>query len=377
MSTFMMKNYFPADVLYGPGTVARIGWDLEAKKVLIITDCGLLKTDNITKIRKVFPQADVYGEIAGEPTSAMVEAALQYGRRGAYDLIIGIGGGSTLDTAKIVATLLQNQAVVTDVFGKDRLRPRQTRLGLIPTTAGTGSEASLNSIIKDSNDGIKKAVASRELIPDWVVLDPELTLSLPAPLTASTGMDALCHCIESALSVKATAISVIYSYHGMKLLSRNIRRVVVDGTDLEARGAMLLGSFLGGVAITMAGTTAVHALSYPLGKRNVPHGVANGMLLPWILEYNLLTSKEKMMELALYLHSLKQLSTAEEIVDLIMELVATLPVPKTLEEVGIGEDCLPELAAEAMEQERLLVNNSRAMTQSAAEAIYRKILYKK
>jgi alcohol dehydrogenase class IV len=370
-----MNNHFPAYVLYGPGTVARIEWDREKKRVLIITDRGLLKTGNIKRVHKVFPHADVYGEIVGEPTSEMVDAAVEYGRRGRYDLVIGIGGGSALDTAKIVAALLKGKESVTAVFGKDRLQPRQTRLGLIPTTAGTGSEASINSIIKDSTDGIKKSVISREMIPDWVVLDAELTMSLPAPITASTGMDALCHCIESALSLNANDFSVIYSYHGMKLLSKNIEQAVAEGTNLEARGAMLLGSFLGGLAITRAGTTAVHALSYPLGKRNIPHGVANGMLLPWILDYNLPACQDKMMELVPYLDSKKPLAAAEDIVALTMELVKTLPVPKTLAEVGIGEECLSELAAEAMEQKRLLVNNPRSMDQEAVETIYRKLLF--
>lgn len=374
MRTFMIKNHLPAEVLCGPGTTAQIKWDLDKKKVMIVTDHGLLKTGNIERVLKVFPQADVYGEIDGEPTTTMVEAALEYSRRGGYDLVIGIGGGSALDTAKLIAALLTRKEPVTAVFGKDRLQPRQTRLGLIPTTAGTGSEASINSIIKDSSDGIKKSVTSGELIPDWVVLDPELSVTLPASITASTGMDALCHCVESALSVKANALSVMYSCYGIKLLTKNINQAVVKGTDLEARGGMLLGSFLGGLALTIAGTTAVHALSYPLGKRNVPHGVANGMLLPWILEYNLPACRERMLELIPYIYSDKPLTTAEEVVGFIKELVATLPVPKTLGEVGIGADLIPALAAEAMEQQRLLVNNPRSMDQTAVEALYRKLL---
>ncbi|TCL70036.1 alcohol dehydrogenase class IV [Hydrogenispora ethanolica] len=377
MDFYLINNAFPAQVMVGAGALARLEWDREAGKVLIITDRGLLHTENIAKITRLFPKADIYGELSGEPTSAMVDAALEFSRRSRYDLVIGLGGGSALDTAKVVAALHGSRETVAEVFGKDLLGPRRTRMGLIPTTAGTGSEATPNSIVKDSADGVKKAVISKELIPDWVVLDAELTLSLPAAITASTGMDALCHCVESALSVHANPFSLAYSYHGIKLLSENIEAAVADGADLEVRGAMLLGSFLGGLALTIAGTTAVHALSYPLGKRGVPHGVANGMLLPWILEYNLPACAERLMALAPYLQSVKPLESAADIVDLTFEYVHTLPVPQTLDEVGIEAECLPELAAEAMKQERLLANNPRPLTAVDALALYRKLLAKK
>jgi alcohol dehydrogenase class IV len=306
MGNFIMDNNFPSHVIYGPGAISRIEWDLEMENVLIITDRGLLQTDNISKIIRVFPKAEIYSELGGEPTSAMVDEALRVCRSHSYDLVVGLGGGSALDTAKVVAALLRNTVNVSEVFGKDLLGARPVRLGLIPTTAGTGSEATPNSIFKDSADGVKKAVISQELIPDWVVLDPELTRSLPAPITASTGIDAFCHCIESALSVNA-----------------------------------------------------------------------NAMLLPWILDYNRPVCEAQLMELALYLHSEKPIRTAADIVDLTFDYVRTLPVPKTLDEVGIGAECIPELAAEAMEQTRLLNNNPRSMNQAEAEAIYQKFLHQK
>ncbi len=377
MGLFTVNNNFPAQVSYGPGLAARIEWDSDAPRVLIITDRGLLNTPNIASIIKRFPQAELYAELTGEPTSEMVDAALRFSRKEPYDLVIGIGGGSVLDTAKVVAALrLDKMETVAEAFGKDRVNPRKTRLGLIPTTAGTGSEATPNSIIKSGTDGVKQAVISKELLPDWVVLDPELTLSLPPAITASTGMDALCHCIESALSVNANEISKAYSYHGIKLLSENIEQAVENGADLEARGGMLLGSFFGGLALTIAGTTAVHALSYPLGKRGVPHGVANGMLLPWILEYNLPYCEAQLMAFAPYLRSQKPLRSAVDIVALLFGYLTRFPVPKALDEVGIAPEILPELAAEAMEQKRLLANNPRLVSVTEAEAIYREILHK-
>jgi alcohol dehydrogenase class IV len=377
MSFIIIKNHIPQKIIYGPNSVHIIGSDnlgLETQKILVITDHGLLATGNVEKVTRLLKKVDVYGELGGEPTSDAVEAALRFARQNDYDLVIGIGGGSALDTAKVVAVLKNQSATVTEVFGRDLVGPRTVGLGLIPTTAGTGSEATPNSIILDSRDGVKKAVISHELIPDWVVLDPELTLSLPPAITASTGIDAFCHCIESALSVNANAISQAYSYQGMNLLSRNIKQVVVNGSDLEARGGMLWGSFFGGLALTIAGTTAVHALSYPLGKRGVPHGVANAMLLPWILEYNRPVCEAQLLGLTPYLHSEKPLRTAADIVNLAFDYVRTLPVPQILEEVGISPEIVSELAAEAMDQTRLLNNNPRPMNQAEAEAVYRQFL---
>ncbi len=378
MGSFIINNYVPQEIIYGPASISKIGTahlGLDSKKVLVITDRGLLASGNVEKVTEQLKQVDVYSELGGEPTTDAVEAALLFSQQKDYDLVIGIGGGSAMDTAKVVAALQNKTVTVTEVIGRELVGPRKIGLGLIPTTAGTGSEATPNSIFIDSRDGVKKAVISRELIPDWVILDPDLTLSLPPAITASTGMDALCHCIESLLSVNATDISAAYSYHGVKLLSGNIWRVVQTGGDVEARGKMLLGSFMGGLALTLAGTTAVHALSYPLGKRGVPHGIANGMLLPKVLKYNLPYCAEKLAALAPYMECARSLTEAADVVAYIAEYVDKLPVPKSLEEVHIEEHVIPELTEEALQQERLLTNNPRKLSSDEIRNIYHAILH--
>lgn len=377
MSFFKINNYFPQEIIFGPASISKIGaeyLDLGSKNVLIITDQGLLATGIVDRVTRFLKRADVYSKLSGEPTSDAVEDALRFSKQKDYDLVIGIGGGSAMDTAKVVATLNKQSLTVTDAFGRDLVGARKVGLGLIPTTAGTGSEATPNSIFIDSRDGVKQAVISRELIPDWVVLDPDLTVTLPPAITASTGMDALCHCIESLLSVNSSDISAAYSYHGVKLLCGNIRRVVCRGDDVEARGKMLLGSFFGGLALTLAGTTAVHALSYPLGKRGVPHGIANGMLLPKVLEYNLPYCKEKLDSLAPYIKCDKPLKGAADVVECVAMYLEQFPIPKSLDEVGIGEDTIPELAKEALLQKRLLNNNPIRLSLEEILKIYKAIL---
>lgn len=373
MKGFMIDNYLSGRIIFGMDAVRQLGdadrWNASTR-VLIVTDRGVAATGNVAKVAGLFEEAVVYQELEGEPSTDAAQAAVDFCRRGRFELVIGIGGGSTLDTAKVVAALNGQSLSVTEALGRDQVGPRTTGLGLIPTTAGTGSEATPNSIFLDSLDGVKKAVISKELIPDWVILDPGLTVSLPATITASTGMDALCHCIESLLSVNANPISAAYSYQGVKLLSHHIWRAVENGADLSARGNMLLGSFLGGLALTQAGTTAVHALAYPLGKRGVPHGVANGLLLGKVLEYNLPDCQTKMASLAAVLENGEHLRSAAEVVAEIAGYVHRLPVPKSLKEVGINEASLPELAAEAMEQERLMANNPKALKLEEVCAIY-------
>ena len=379
MISFNLSSQFPPVVHYGNGVSAQISQVIEGidhKKILIVTDRILLATGMIDVIKKSLP-ADtlVYGELSGEPRSDDVEKAVEFCRRGEFNLVIGIGGGSVLDTAKVIAVLANNRVTVVEAYCKENVPNREVPLALIPTTAGTGSEATPNALIFDSASGNKEAIISRHLIPDWVFLDPELTLNLPPRIAAATGMDALCHCLESYISVNGNPISEAYAYEGLKLIGANLDQVGETKSSPEVRGKMLLGSFCGGLALTIAGTTAVHALSYPLGKRGVAHGVANGMLLPWVLQYNLASIIEKLNHVAgLFTASGKAADNSEELVALIFAYVKNLPIPKRLSEVGISAEVIPQLAREAICNERLLKNNPRPVACEDAEKIYRLVL---
>lgn len=376
MQSFQLLSQFPLQVVYGAGTAQKIEEILvhSDKKILIITDNFLRKTAMIDSLSKSLSNDPaIYSEIAAEPTSKEVEKAVQFCREGNFNLVVGVGGGSVMDTAKIVAALGKSQTKVNQVYGNGKLKNREIGLALIPTTAGTGSESTPNSLIFDSITGNKEAIIGQQLIPDWVILDPMLTMELPPKVSAATGLDALCHCIESFFSVNANPVSEAYSYEGLKLLGANLGKVA-NKPDLEVRGNMLVGSFFGGLALTIAGTTAVHALSYPLGKRGVPHGVANGMLLPKVLQYYS-PYIEKKLDQVYHLFSTadQTINNSRELLDLIARYVAEFPISRTLREVKIPASEIPQLAKEAIRNERLIKNNPGPVAAEDAEAIYRMI----
>jgi alcohol dehydrogenase class IV len=375
---FDFKNKFPTNVIYGPESIKLLPEKisgLQGKKVLLITDQGLLKTEIVAKVESLFANIRLFAELKGEPSSDDVQRAVDFCNADHFELVIGLGGGSVLDTAKVVAALHNDQKMVNEVYGADKVKKRDIGLVLIPTTAGTGSEATPNALIFDNLSGNKEAVISAELIPDWVVLDPCLTVNLPVRIAAATGMDALCHCIESFTSCNGNVISEAYAYKGLELLGANLERGIVEKGNPEIGGNLLLGSFFGGLALTIAGTTAVHALSYPLGKRHVAHGVANAMLLPSVLNFNFEYIEAKLNNVApLFKNEAgKPAQNGKELVTVTAGYVAKFPLPKTLHEIGISPDIIPELSKEALTNVRLLKNNARKVSLDDAEGIYRLI----
>ncbi len=377
MFSFEIMNRFPAQVIFGSETVQLLPKripDFDGKKILLLTDKGILKAGIADKVKGCLSgEVSVYAELENEPKSDEVQRALEVCRVGKYEMVVGVGGGSVLDTAKIVATLNNSSKKVNEIYGNEKAGKRITGLILIPTTAGTGSEATPNALVFDKETGNKEAVISSQFIPDWVVLDPSLTQGLPLKIAAATGMDALCHCIESYISCNGNAVSAAYAFKGLELLGENLGQIAVKNTP-EIRGNMLLGSFFGGLALTIAGTTAVHALSYPLGKRGVPHGVANGMLLVPVLEYNFSSIETLLNSVAgLFKENGQVAENGRGLIAMIASYVKSFPVPRTLKEVGIDSKLIPELTKEALTNERLLKNNPRQLNQADAESIYRSI----
>lgn len=376
---FSLVNQLPMRVVFGSGNCGQLPQllrELEARRILVVTDRGMANTGIpkmlIGLLASESLDVDCFSDMTGEPTSLDVHRAVSAFRSATYDTVIGVGGGSSLDTAKVVAVLGSTGLPLSAIYGNGRAGTRKIRLVLVPTTAGTGSEATPNALFIDHESNAKHAVVDRCLLPDLALLDPELTLGLPPEVTAFTGMDALAHCIESWISVNANAISQAYSREGTRLIYRNLGTVVVDGTSIEARGSMMMGSLLGGMALTIAGTTAVHALSYPMGTRGVPHGIANGMILPKVLRFNLESCEHQLSEAACAMGL--ESHSGEAVADAIEQLLESLPMRKTLREVGIGQDQIPLMASEAITQERLLKNNPRHVSQADAELIYESCL---
>jgi alcohol dehydrogenase class IV len=309
-----------------------------------------------------------------EPNRAMFDAALQVARSEQIDGVLGIGGGSVIDVAKLIAALVRSRQKVEDIFGINLLQSREIPLVCLPTTAGTGAEVSPNAILLDESDELKKGVISPFLVPDAALIDPLLTLSVPAPVTAATGLDALTHCIEAFANKFSHPAVDVYALEGIRLISANLLRAVQNGNDIEARANLALGSLYGGLCLGPVNTAAVHALSYPLGGRfHIAHGISNAVLLPSVLHFNLPAAPERYAEVAVAFGVERNGSasgTAERGFSRLVGLSRACGVPQKLSELGIPHAAIPELARSAMKVTRLLKNNLRPLTEADAIHIY-------
>jgi alcohol dehydrogenase len=323
---------------------------------------------------------EIIAEIEPEPTVGHIEDVFGKLAGKTFDLLIGLGGGSALDATKILSVMSTNDVPLRELIGTDKVENKGVPTVLIPTTSGTGSEVTPNAIVTVPEAELKEGIVSRYLLPNLVILDPALTLTLPPSITAATGMDAFTHSFESFISNKANPISDMFAMESMRLISRSIVTAYEEGSNLEARHDMLIGSAYGGMALTSAGTAAVHALAYPLGgKFHIPHGEANSMLLPHVTRFNLDHIQDRMAVIAreIGVVSSREASSeeaAEALISQIEEWTKRLNIPQNLKEFGIKEEDVAELAEAASKVTRLLNNNPKELSVSDMEDIYRKLL---
>ena len=372
----------PSNILFEVGASKKIvdlAGDYGARRVLLVTDKGV-RGAGLTRVVEAGLAAAglsliVFDDVVADPPSHVIETAAALCRDEAVDLVVSIGGGSALDTAKLVAYLAKTPDRLDDIYGVGLAKGARLPLILVPTTAGTGSEVTPISIVTTPSTE-KKGVVSPRLIPDWAILDPELTLGLPPPVTAATGIDAMVHAIEAYTSrIKKNPLSDQLARKALALLAANVRTVFRDGANLEARAEMLLGSMLAGMAFANAPVAAVHALAYPIGAIfHVPHGLSNALVLPHVLAFNRPAAEPLYAELAEPVRpGYRAASAADGASAFIAEIVAICrdcEVPASLSAVGIGETDLPKLAEDAMQQTRLLVNNPRELSRDQVFAIY-------
>ena len=373
------------NVLFEPGAAQKIAGLVSgfgARRVLFVTDKGVRGTGLTRAAEASLAEAaelTVFEDVVADPPAQVVEAAVALAQEKQVEAVVSIGGGSALDTAKLVAYLARSEDRLDDIYGVGLAKGQRLPLLLAPTTAGTGSEVTPIAIVTTPTTE-KKGVVSARLLPDWAILDPELTLGLPAPVTAATGIDAMVHAIEAYTSRhKKNPISDQLARQALALLSANIREACRNGSDREARGAMLLGSMLAGMAFANAPVAAVHALAYPIGAIfHVPHGLSNALVLMGVLRFNLPEAQGLYAELAPVLdpgtQSLPVPERAQAFVDALADICRDCGVPASLAEVGVSEADLPRLAEDAMKQTRLLVNNPREVTYRDAYAIYSEAL---
>lgn len=313
-----------------------------------------------------------------EPDTEIFENLHRQSKDFGPQAIVAIGGGSVLDVGKLLAALSSGTQKPSDVFGKNLLDSRDNLLICVPTTAGTGSEVSPNAILFDLRDGEKKGIISPWLIPDTALIDPEMTFSLPPKLTAETGMDALCHCIEAYTNKYAHPAVDLYALKGIEYVYKNLKTAVKEGNNIEARSAMALASMYGGLCLGPVNTSAVHALSYGLaGKYHFSHGLANAVLLPAVMLFNMEADLEKNARIALAMGlpdkgDLK--ATARSGIKAIQELSRDCGIPQSLSSLGVKREDLPQLADMAMNVKRLLNNNPRELEWKDALSIYQSIL---
>ena len=361
------------------GGLAAIFAEKGARSVFIVTDAGLIRAGIVDPVvaglRDAGLSATVFDRVEPDPPEHLVLAAVALAEEAGADAVLGLGGGSAMDTAKLVAYLRRSPCELESIYGVGLANDERLPLVLAPTTAGTGSEVTPISIVTTPSEE-KKGVVSRRLLPDVALLDPNTTLGLPPAVTAATGIDAMVHAIEAYTSrLRKNPISDILARQALSLLTGNLGNVLKSPGDIDARQGMLLGSCLAGMAFANAPVAAVHALAYPLGGRyHVPHGLSNALMMLPILRFNLSAAAGLYAELADVV-GIAPGGTVNARAEAFLERIATLVqgcegVPKRLRDVGVTEDRLDLLASDAMRQTRLLVNNPVDVTLADARRLY-------
>lgn len=373
-----------AQILCESGSAARLGElcrERGASRVLLVSDPGITRLGMLDGVLPGFATAgvavEVYDQVLADPPESVVLQAVAQARSMGAQLVVGFGGGSSMDVAKLVALLAHPQAIqgLGEVFGVGNARGPRLPLIQVPTTAGTGSEVTPIAIVT-TGETTKTGVVSPYLLPDLAVLDADLTLGLPPAVTAATGIDAMVHAIEAYTSkLKKNPLSDLLAREALRLLAANLDEVVRNGANREARQAMLLGACLAGQAFANAPVAAVHALAYPLGGHfHIPHGLSNALVLPEVIRFNAPVAAPLYAELAPLLLGARLRAGGDLTEQFIAELAELSPrcgLPSRLRDAGVLEDRLPTLARDAMLQQRLLVNNPREVSEADALAIYR------
>lgn len=376
----------PEALYIGKGALEYLSKEIErfnAGKILLVTDSGVqaagVDKEVARVIREVGAHVEIFAEVEAEPSTDTVDRVGQLVRENKYQLLVGLGGGSPMDVTKAASVLATNDHSIKDYAGIELISREGLPTILIPTTSGTGSEVTQNAIFAFKEEQVKKGIVSKYLLPKVTIVDPALTLSCPAHVTAATGVDALVHAVESYTALKANPQTDIYALEAIRLISGNLRKAYSNGSDLEAREKMALGSFFAGVSLANAGVGAVHALAYPLGgKFHVSHGVSNALLFAPVMEFNCIGNLDKFAKVAAAMgEPVAGKSCREAAMQAVMavrELVSDVEIPRSLRDLGVCEGDIEFLTVSAEKQTRLLTNNPRVMRKEDIERIYYKAL---
>lgn len=383
----MTKGYMlrmPKKVFCGTNCLNNIKdviYETNSKKILLLTDKGILNAGLIDKVMSVLESMEITVEIISdlptEPKVKEVESIIEKIKNVEVDLMIAVGGGSVIDVTKLLAVSKVSSYRVSEMVKDSNIIEKGVKTLMIPTTAGTGAEATPNAIVTIPEQELKVGIVNDHLIADYVILAPELTTGLPKHITASTGIDALAHALECYISKKSNPFSDLFAIEAIKLIFNNLEQAYNNGDDLEARSNMLRASFYGGVCIASSSTVAVHALAYPLGgKYGIAHGVSNAMLLAEVMNFNKSEIEDKLSTIAdvLDMSCDNKENKAQAVINAIYTLVENINIPNNLEQYGIGEEDIDDMVEGAAKVTRLLDNNPKKMTKEDIKNIYKKLI---
>ena len=359
-------------------TIGDILAEWQVRRAAVVTDPRLVETGLVDEVMCHLGQVEtsVFGGVVSDPPMAVAAAAAEHVGACGADAVIGLGGGSSMDVAKVSAVMARHRVTIDELIGVDRVPGRGLRTILVPTTAGTGSEVSPIAVLSDTEAQLKKGVVSPHLYADVAVVDPELTVGLPPEVTAYTGLDALTHCVEVYTNKSPLPFIDTLAIEGIRLIARHLLTAIRNGSDLRARYHMALGSLYGGMCLGTVNTAGAHALAFPLGGMfHVPHGVANSLLLPHIMRFNVPAAPTRFATIAQAMGrptaGLDDAQAAETAVEAVECMSRDAGIVRRLRDLGIPESALEPLAHAAVKVTRLLHRNPREITQADALAIYR------
>ena len=369
-------SFLPGRVEFGSGRISVLSDWVAKKSILFMSDAGVKGSGILDPVvdacRKSAAEVTEFYETPTEPSEDEAAAIAGRFKSAKIDAIVAVGGGSVLDMAKVLGVLIGGDATVADLFDGRFPASRSIDLIMVPTTAGTGAEATPNSILYRPSMKLKVGIVCGLFVADKIILDPDLTLGLPKGVTASTGLDALCHAIECLVSNKANPLSDMLSTEALRLIFANLRTAYLDGRNVAARANMLLASFYAGVSIACAGTNIVHALSYPLGGRyRIPHGVSNAILLAPAMRFNAAVAAGKLLGIARFIPGETEPGReVETVMEELEALTRDLGIPGKLSDLNVPESDLETLVEDAYKVRRLLDNNPREVGKDDIREIY-------
>lgn len=373
----------PSVTYAGSGSVEKINEIIDregAKRVLLFTDKGVRGVGLTQRVEEICSRVElkVIDDLTAEPAYTDVERVIAEVGAAKVDLIIGVGGGSVMDAAKLASIVVGADYGIRDLLKEPGLGRKFIKSLMIPTTCGTGSEATCNAIVAIPEQQSKQGIVNNAMIPDYVILDSDMIRHLPPKIIAATGVDALAHVVECFTSKKATILSDTYAKEGAVKIFHNIREAYADADNLAAKQEMMIGAYYGGIAITGSGTTAVHALSYPLGgKYHIPHGASNAILFAHVMEFNKDACADRLAALCDAAYPEKCgasiAAKAEHIIAEIKDIVAKVNIPTNLEGLGVKKDDIDFLVEAGSQQQRLLVNNCKELSLDDIRYLYNKL----